>query len=377
MDKTIPPPFLERDYIIGLNLLPEMGPVRFQNLMSAFGSAQNVFKATAADLKNIEGISENTANHIISGLKNVDPAKEVADAQKAQVKILTCIEDEYPQSLKTLHDFPPVLYIKGQIKQRDYYGVAIVGTRQPTNYGISCAAKFAREFAQSGITTFSGLARGIDKTAHETSLEAGGRTVALLGNGLNHHYPPENRRLEEKIVLNGALVSEFPLNTRPDKANFPRRNRLIAGFTLATLVVEADVKSGALITAEFAVQQGKDVFAVPGSIFSKYSSGTNNLLRQGAAMAQSAQDIIDEIRPLARWLKKENLQRKPAENFGGIISQEQEKILSLIQKDPQGVSVDYLAANLDMAASPLAAGLLELELKGFIRNMPGNVYIKK
>jgi DNA processing protein len=321
-----------------------------------------------------EGITPEIARRV-RRLQRADAAREIERAEKAGVRILTCADDAYPAALRTIAGPPPVLYVRGALTADDESAVALVGTRHPTAYGRSVASSFARDFAAAGVTTVSGLARGIDTEVHRATLAAGGRTIAVLGNGLNCHYPRENRALEDQVAERGALVSEFPMDFPPDKTNFPRRNRIIAGLALATLVVEADVRSGALITAGFALEQGKDVFAVPGSVFSKYSQGPHSLLRQGAAVAASAAEVIEAIRPLAAWSARAH--RPPAAAPAmPLLDEPQQRILSLLTGEPEGISIDAIGARAALPAGEVARCLLDLELKGLVRSLPGRVYIR-
>jgi len=238
------------------------------------------------------------------------------------------------------------------------------------------ARAISRELAILGITTVSGLARGIDTEVHNVTLSAGGKTIAVLGNGLGKHYPPENRKLEDRIAACGAIVSEFSMDTGPDKGNFPRRNRLISGLALATLVAEADEKSGALITAKYALEQGKDVFAVPGPVFSKYSKGTHLLIKQGAKLTESAQDIIEEIKPLEKILTKRAKTRFPVADDAEEMEDTEEKIMQIIEVNFGGVSADRISALLKLEPAEIFSSLTTLEVKGYIRCLPGKTYIK-
>lgn len=366
----------EQCAILSLSLLPDIGPRRYQSLVNYFGTAKNVLSASINDFASIENIPENAARRINADIKKVNPDDELELAKKEGARVITCIDGDYPSWLKDISDYPPVIYVRGEILLSDAMSVAVVGTRHPTSYGKNVAEKFSVQLAQRHITIVSGLARGIDTQAHGSSLEHGGRTIAVLGNGLMFHYPPENRALEEKIARNGAVVSEFPMRTRPDKMHFPRRNRIIAGLSLATLVVEADIKSGALITAKIALDQGKDVFAVPGPIFSNYSKGPHFLIKSGAQVAESADDIIDALNQLSDWVRK-NKSIPPADlKEVQLADGPQKKIISFIEAETGGVSVDELILRSGSAPQNLAKELLELELKGLVRSLPGKIYVR-
>ncbi|MCB4791749.1 MAG: DNA-processing protein DprA [Elusimicrobia bacterium] len=367
---------IEKKAVITLVLLPEIGPVRFQNLINRFGSAVQVLNSSWEELNLVEDINENLSKKIARAKNEVDTDKEIELAAKLGINIVTCFEYEYPKALRNLYNYPAVVYIKGEIKDIDILSVGIVGTRHPTNYGRNAALQFAKDFAKYEVTTISGLARGIDTEVHSSTINAGGRTLAVLGNGLNRHYPPENRKLEEKIVKQGALISEFPLDIEPDRQNFPRRNRIISGLSLATLVVEADIKSGALITARYSVEQGKDVFAVPGPIFSKYSRGTHHLIKSGAQLVEGAKEVLESIEPLAVWLKEKESTSIIREKEDIELDQKGRKVMDILDNNIEGVSIDYFLENLDIPFGELSSTLVNLELKGILRSLPGKIYVK-
>jgi DNA processing protein len=361
--------------IIALHMCQDIGPRRLQNLMAHFGSAVGVLAASEGELTHTEGITPNLARQILRA-KCADAEKEIARAGKAGARIVTCVDASYPAELKNIASYPPVICVLGDIIADDLLSVALVGTRRPTAYGRNVAETFARQFANEGVTTISGLARGIDTEVHQATLAAGGRTIAVLGNGLNHHYPVENRALGERIAARGALVSEFPMDFPPDRGNFPRRNRIIAGLALATLVVEADLKSGALITAGFALEQGKDVFAVPGPVFSKYSQGPHNLLRQGAQVAESAADVISAIQPMAEWCARRSRAQELPRTMP-LLDDSQQNVLAILSQEPEGMSIDSIGVRTKLAVGELAQCMLDLELKGLVRSLPGRMYIVK
>jgi DNA processing protein len=366
----------EERAIIALHLLPDIGPRRFQHLVARFGSAEAALAASEIELATVEDIGPTLAKQIAGAAQGEAVDKELALAECNGARFVTCISDGYPECLKQLPDAPIVLSIKGELLPDDLAGIAVVGTRHPTAYGRTVAAQFCREFAAKKLTVVSGLARGIDTEAHTAALREGGRTIAVLGNGLNQHYPPENRKLEEKIIENGALISEFPLGFPPDRGNFPRRNRIISGLSLATVVVEADIKSGALITARFAAEQGKDVFAVPGPIFSRYSRGPHSLLKTGAQLAECADDIICEIQQVLEWHGYKKQQPDTVQEDMPLIDNSEEMIINILDREPAGASIDAMAARLALPAGELAAHLLSLELKGLVRSLPGKMYAR-
>ncbi|MBN1383563.1 MAG: DNA-processing protein DprA [Elusimicrobia bacterium] len=322
----------------------------------------------------VEGIERKIADTIVAERKKIDIQKEVRIADSNGVKIIAAFMDEYPEMLKTIYGYPPILYVKGHIKKSDAVSVAVVGTRKITSYGRIVCEHLVRDLSDEGITIVSGLARGVDMIAHKTAVEEKGRTIAVLGNGLMHHYPPENRKLEDKIAVNGAVISEFNMHMRPDKQNFPRRNRLISGLSLGVIVVEADEKSGSLITAKYAVEQGKDVFAVPGNIFSKYSKGSHILLKQGAGLIETADDVIDGISVLKNFVERTRRNLKIVKENKNL-SERAKLIFETISFEP--VHIDLLSEKTKVPVEKLSAVLLELVINGFISELPGKMYIRK
>lgn len=285
----------EQEAVIALNMISGIGSQRLKKLLEACGSASKVFLASDGKLKKIEDIG-NKITQEITGFRFENLKNELALAKKLQLRIITLEDKEYPANLKNIYDPPICLYLKGKLLQEDTLSLAIVGSRRASFYGLSCAEKFAFALAELGITIVSGLARGIDTQAHKGALKAKGRTIAVLGSGLNCIYPLENKKLTEEISAQGALISEFPLNARPLAHNFPRHNRVISGLSQAVLVVEAARNSGALITADFALEQGRDVFAIPGKVDSATSLGTNRLIKQGAKLIDNVEDILEELK---------------------------------------------------------------------------------
>lgn len=359
---------------IALNKISAVGPVKFKKFLDFFGTAQKTLAASAGDLMQVEGIEKKTAEAVVAGRESVDAVKEIEAAEKNGVEIIASFMDGYPAALKNIYGCPPVIYVKGHLEEKDAVAVGIVGTRKITAYGKTVCEYLSRAFAGAGITVISGLARGIDTVAHQTTVDENGRTVAVLGNGLLHHYPPENRKLEDKIAANGAVISEFDMHARPDKQNFPRRNRLISGLSLGVVVIEADEKSGALITARSAIEQGKDVFAVPGSIFSKYSRGPHILIKDGAKLVESVDDIISEVNVLKNFVKKtrDNLKViKETKNLDG----ESAAVLESITYEPS--HMDVLAQKLKMPVEKLSVIMLGLVMDGLVSELPGKTYMRK
>jgi len=367
----------EKQAKILLNLIPEIGSIRANRLLSYFGSASKIFQSTVEELQSIEGLTKPICEKIIRAHNIFDLEKEIKKADKLGINIITSDEDNYPEQLKVISDPPLVIYVLGEIKKDDFFSLSIVGTRKPTGYGVSVTEKLTKEFVESKITIISGLARGIDTIAHWTAVKNGGRTIGVLGNGLSICYPPENKNLKQKILdtNSGALISEFPIDTKPERQNFPQRNRLISALSLATIVIEGDITSGALITAKFALEQGKDVFAVPGSIFSKYSKGPHYLLQQGAKLVMSGEDVIREISNLEKWVKKKNKRKKETQELQ-FLNPDEQQILSFIELKPDGIYMDELSNLLKKSISVISQNLTSLELKGLIKSLPGKLYIK-
>ena len=366
----------EKLSIVALNTIVDLVPKKLISLINYFGNANNVLKADIKELEAVGIISDKVAKSI-KNLSNLDEAnKELVLAERNHIKILTYLDEEYPSQLKNIYDFPPVLYIKGNFNKDDTFSVSVVGSRKPTNYGIIVTEKFCKYFAQNSITTISGLASGIDTQAHSSTLKNSGRTTAVLGNGLLECYPAGNRKLQDEIAEKGVVISEFPLTRIALPVNFPRRNRIVAALSLATIVVEAAEKSGSLITAELACEYGKDVFAVPGPIYSKYSQGPNSLIKQGALVALRPEDIVEQVNLLSDFVKKKTQKKKKEiEKNLPLISQSSINILKMIQSSTVGMSLDEISLKSNVNVSEVSTILLDLELNGLIKAMPGQIYI--
>ena len=281
-------------YWVALNRVPQLGPVRFKKLETHFGRLEHAWNAGLAQLR-AAGLDERPAQEILAARARVDPDAEMERLEKAEVRVFDWNHAVYPRRLKEIHDPPPLLYVKGDILPEDERALAIVGTRSPTTYGREVASTLAAGLANSGICIISGLARGIDGIAHRGTLEAGGRTIAVVANGLDMVYPGEHTELARQIQAQGAVVSEYPLGVRPDAKGFPRRNRLISGMSLGSLVVEAAEGSGARWTVYHALEQDREVFCVPGSIFSPASSFTNRMIQEGAKLVSNHRDVLEEL----------------------------------------------------------------------------------
>lgn len=306
--------------------------------------------------------------------------EELKKAEKARVRIVSLLDPDYPEGLKNIPDPPPVLYIKGTVWKEDALAVGIVGTRSASRYGLATAHQLAYDLAKSGLTVVSGLAEGIDGAAHEGALEAKGRTLAVLGHGLNHLYPAHHRDLADRTAESGALISEFPMEAQPDAWRFPRRNRVIAGLSLGVVVVEAPIKSGALITAREALEQGKEVFAVPGPVSSERSRGCHALLKDGARLVETAQDVLQELVPKLKEKLKDSKGILPSllsegPRISENLTQEETVLLEAI---PQGAAagMERLSQLTAHPPSRLLALLTRLELNGWIRQIPGQGYAR-
>ncbi len=288
--------------LILLNTIEEFGYRKLEALLNVFKSASDILKAKKSELLAVGGVDKGLAGKI-AGLDKEKLSGELRLMERLRVRAVSIFDDDYPENLKNIYSPPIVIYVKGKIRPEDADAVAIVGSRRPSYYGISACEKLADQLVSRGITVISGLARGIDTMAHKGALKSG-RTIAVLGSGLNYIYPPENRKLAEEICEKGAVISEFPMNTPPNRRNFPKRNRVISGLSLGVLVVEASEKSGSLITANFALEENRELFAVPGEVSSRTSTGSNNLIKQGAKLAENADDIIAEIENSLRFTEK-------------------------------------------------------------------------
>ena len=360
-------PQLKRDiYLLALCSSPHVGPVTIRRLLRAFGSAENVFKARPAELFGVDGISEKRSEWI-AGFSDWDALmKNIERVETKGVKLVMHGEDGYPEALYSLgQDAPLLLYILGDVMEEDKFAVAMVGSRKSSDYGMAVTARISGELAAVGINVVSGMARGIDTAAHRAALKSGGRTYAVLGCGIDVAYPPENRPLVDKIAAGGAVITEFPPGTPPMRENFPRRNRLISGLSMGVMVVEAAPRSGSLITARFALEQGKEVFAVPGNIMEENSSGTNDLLKQGAKLVTCSDDIIEELAPVLKgFIKKAKAETPLVE-----LTSDEKCLCDMLSGKP--VHVDELARESGKPIASILATLLGLELKGTIRQMEG------
>lgn len=359
---------LEADlgFWIALTRVRGIGPRRFDRLIEAFGSAERAWEAAPGQLAQA-GLDRTTIDALLAARRRVDPAREPESLRAMGCSAVTRRDSAYPRLLAEIYDPPPVLYVKGELAPADDLAVAIVGTRGASSYGRMAAEHLASGVAQAGVTVVSGLALGVDAAAHRGALEARGRTIAVLANGLDRVYPAQNARLADQIAQHGALVTEFPLGIKPDAVNFPRRNRIISGLTRGTLVVEAGDQSGALITAAFAAEQGREVFAVPGSIFSPKSMGTNNLIRDGATPVVSPEDILAEL----------GAGRGPRQlTVADIVplDETERSLLEVLGTEP--LHIDEIAREVSLPMSLVSAALAMMELKGAVRQVGAMNYVR-
>jgi len=358
-----------KEAFIALNMVPALGYKKVTDMLKVFREPQDIFKASSEELKRFPGIGR----EISRGIKEwkEDQLKEdLRLIKKFNARVITFEEKDYPPNLKILYDPPLVLYIRGDIKEDDRLAIGIVGARYGSLYGLTMAEKLGRELSAREFTIVSGLARGIDSASHRGTLKAGGRTIGVLGSGVDVIYPPENKALAEKIIENGAIISEFPMGTIPDRANFPKRNRIISGLSLGVVVVEAAKRSGSLITATFALEQGRLVFAIPGRADSIKSEGAHNLIKDGAILVNNVEDIIKEIEPMLGGFK---LEKKVSAPKRPNLPQDEARLFSLVTNE--GVHIDELIQKSNLPAGTVNAFLLKLQLKSLIKERPGKIYI--
>ncbi|MFQ5862990.1 MAG: DNA-processing protein DprA [Candidatus Brocadiales bacterium] len=364
----------ESKALLHLSLTKGIGTTTYRMLLERFGSASAVLNARRTELEGIPGIGTKLADELTRSRNNVNIDKELALAQEHGVNIVPYTHEDYPHNLRAIYDPPLVLYIKGKLNPSDVLSMAIVGSRRCTYYGQSQSKRLARLLGQSGFTIVSGLARGIDTVAHQGALEVGARTITVMGCGLGRVYPRENRELAERISCQGAVVSELPMLTPPSDKNFPPRNRLISGLSLGVVVVEASQRSGALITAHWALEQGKEVFAVPGQVDSPYSRGTHRLLKEGAKLVEDVNDIIEELGPLAETLSICDEKEEVQDPRSLALNSQEKKIFSLLSSQPK--TIDEITEESQLPASNVASTLMILEIRKLIKQLSGKRFVK-
>jgi len=362
-----------------------VGPATFAKLLKHFGSVDRVLGASAGRLTEIDGIGPKSAERIAKSRDNFDTASELQSAEKLGVWIINLDDARYPTLLKQIYDPPPVLYVKGTLLKDDNLSIAIVGSRRCSLYGQEQAGRLSHLLSSAGFTICSGMARGIDTTAHQGALTAKGRTIAVTGCGLANVFPPENKKLFSLIAESGACVSELPLNYEPLAENFPPRNRIIAGLALGTIVIEATKNSGALITARMALENNREVMAVPGKVDSPLSKGTHQLIKQGAALIESPEDVIETLGAIGRQLGEhvnqatqqavENIETPLLDVDMLKLSDAEKTIYDCVGKEP--IHLGQIIAEADLPPAGISAALISLSLKGLVKQLPGNLFLKK
>lgn len=352
-------------YWVAFSLIKGIGAVRFRYLLSEFGTMKNAWEATPLALVKA-GLSPKLVQNLLDLRSQIQLSQLKERLVAAGIQVMTWQDVSYPRRLKEIDQPPPVLYVRGEIKAEDEIAVAVVGTRRLTTYGRQIAEEIARGLAQNGVCVVSGMARGVDAVAHESALDSGGRTLAILGSGVDRIYPPEHRKLAERIARQGALVSDYPPGTEPDATNFPPRNRIISGLSLAVVVVEAGEKSGALITASFAADQGRDVFAVPGNIKAPQSVGTNRLIQKGAYPFMSVDDLLATLDITVMHQQQAARKVLPADAT-------EARVVQVLHDQPQ--HVDEIARLAGMPVAQVSSALTMLELKGLAKSVGGMSYV--
>ena len=363
-----------REALVALNMVEHVGPVRVRQLLEHFGEASKILSASRQQLLHVRGIGEETAESIVSWEKSVDLNSELKRIADFSCEIVIQTDSHYPELLREIYDPPIVLYVKGKLTAKDKNSVAMVGSRMTTHYGIEVARKLAYQLAYVGVTVVSGGARGIDTAAHQGALSGKGRTICVLGTGINIVFPPENKELFERIAANGAVISQYPFNRKADKQSFAIRNRIVAGMTLGTVVVEANLTSGALITANFATEYGRQVFAVPGRIDSPRSKGCHELIKKGAKLCEGAEDILSEFEYL---FPASN--RPPAPNESGVLpalelTDNEQKVFGVL--DSEELSIDEVIRKAGLPSSAVSVALLSLEMKRLVKQLPGKLFVR-
>jgi len=363
-----------REALVVLNLLEGIGPVRVRQLLEIFGDAAKVLQANRSTLVRVKGIGDDLAGTIMNWESATDLAGELKSAEDFGVRLVFQNDEEYPELLREIYDPPIVLYVKGHMLPEDKNSIAMVGARRTTHYGQDTARKLSYQLAGHGITVVSGGARGVDSASHQGALSAKGRTIAVLGTGINIVYPAENAELYERISDNGAVITQFPFNRKGDKQSFPIRNRIVAGMTLGTVVVEANQKSGALITANMAADNNRQVFAVPGRIDSPQSRGCHNLIRNGAALCENAEDILAEFEhlfPNKALGQADHSEPMPLAN----LTEQEQAVFDVLETTEQ--SIDTIIAKSDLPTPMVSVALLGLEMKRLAKQLPGKLFARR
>ena len=359
-------------YWLGLSLTPGVGSILIKRLLDRFKTPEAVFHAPMKELLKIEGLGGKVAGEIRKGPLEKAVEKELNLLKGLGGTILTFKEDAYPKRLRDIYDPPALLYVRGELKKEDELAVAIVGSRKTSLYGRWITEKVSQELARYGVTIVSGMARGIDSVAHKGAISGGGRTIAVLGCGVDVIYPSENRNLFHQIINQGAILSEFPMGSPPEGGHFPRRNRIISGLSIGVAVVQASAESGSLITAGYALEQGREVFAVPGNVGAEGSRGTNRLIKEGAKLVETSEDILEDILP--QWTRERETIQK-VEPPKRDLNEEEMALYQLLGETP--VHIDVIIRESRFDPGRVSSLLLDLELKGLISQWPGKCFSKK
>jgi DNA processing protein len=352
-------------YWVGFSIIPGIGRVKLSQLESYFGNLESAWKATPAELKRV-GLDSGTMDAITFWRPKISLEAEIEKLDRYGVKVFNYKDQGYPSRLKEIYDYPPLLYVRGSLLSQDEWCLAVVGTRRATVYGRQVAEEIVTDLVQSKITIVSGLAKGIDSVAHQAALATGGRSIAVFACGLDIVYPSENANLARNIIQQGALVSEYPLGTRPRADNFPRRNRIMSGLSLGVLVIEADETSGAMITARLALEQNREVFAIPGSILSPASRGANHLIQEGAKLVRDYTDILEELNLMTVAHQIELKEVIPASDTESLL---------LKQLGAEPTHIDEVCRSSGLAISAVSSTLAMMELKGLVKQVGPMSYV--
>jgi len=358
---------------MALYMIPGLGNIAFKNLLAKFGNPEAVFEAGISELIEVEGVRKETARKITNREFTTEPEEELRNAEKFNARIMIYTDPSYPGILKEIHDPPMLLYVKGEDIPVNRTFIAVVGSRNASHYGLKAAENIGEGLATCGVGVVSGLARGIDSASHRGCLRGKGFTIAVMGTGIDVVYPTPNKRLLNQVIESGAAISEFPLGSPPEPRNFPIRNRIISGLSKGVVVVEATKKSGSLITASLALDQGREVFAVPGSIESFKSTGTHFLIKQGARLVENSDDILDEL-----GLRQTSFQTSGLWKYGSQgppdMDEHERKIYEIIEGYP--LHIDEIVRLGGMDAGEALGILMRMELKGIVRQLPGKMFVR-
>lgn len=359
-----------REAYITLNRIEGIGPVRVRALCAALGSPEAVLAASEAALSAVRGVGPKVAENIVAQRSGLDAGREEAAAARLGARLVTPVDGEYPEPLKNIYDPPLCLYVRGTLEKKDSQALAVVGTRRASHYGAAQADRLAYQASKAGFVIVSGLARGIDTVAHKAALKAGGRTLAVLGGAMDKLYPPENRELAEEIAAHGALISEFPLGREPDRTTFPYRNRIVSGLAKGVLVVEAGVDSGAMNTAEQALEQGRSVLAVPGRVDMDGARGPHRLIQNGARLVEDLSDILKEFEFLFPPDEQARLVRRQDARQRLTLAPAEEAVVRALWTEPE-LDVDVLIRRTGLSSAQMMTLAMQLEMKRVIRRLPG------